>query len=50
MRGRAAVLALLMLCMPLSGCLSDNAGLEPGKTDDRLRLEDRHLEIGRAHV
>ena len=43
MRGRAAVLALLMLCMPLSGCLSDNAGLEPGKTDDRLRLEDRHL-------
>jgi len=43
MRGRAAVLALLILCIPLSGCLSDNAGLEPSETDDRLRLEDRHL-------
>jgi len=43
MRGRAAVLALLILCIPLSGCLSDNAGLEPSETDDRLRLEDRYL-------
>ena len=44
MRGRAAVLALLVLCMPLSGCLSDAPSAEgDGDDDDRLRLEDRHL-------
>jgi predicted acyl esterase len=43
MRGHAAVLALLVLCVPLSGCLSDIAGGEAGAADDRLRLEDRHL-------
>ena len=43
MRGHAVVLALLVLCVPLSGCLSDPAGDNPGAVDDRLRLEDRHL-------
>ncbi|MGB0617068.1 MAG: CocE/NonD family hydrolase [Candidatus Poseidoniaceae archaeon] len=43
MRGRAAVLALLVLCMPLSGCLSDAPSAEGDDVDDRLRLEDRHL-------
>jgi hypothetical protein len=43
MRGHAAVLALLMLCVPLSGCLSDITGAESGAADDRLSLEDRHL-------
>ena len=43
MRGYAVVLALLVLCVPLSGCLSDPAGDNPGAVDDRLRLEDRHL-------
>ena len=43
MRGHAMVLALLMLCVPLSGCLSDPAGDNPSVVDDRLRLEDRHL-------
>ena len=37
------VLALLVLCVPLSGCLSDPAGDNPNVVDDRLRLEDRHL-------
>ena len=43
MRGHAVVLALLVLCVPLSGCLSDPAGDNPAVADDRLRLEDRHL-------
>ena len=43
MRGHAVVLALLVLCVPLSGCLSDIAGVESGAVDERLRLEDRHL-------
>lgn len=43
MRGRAAVLALLVLCMPLSGCMSDAPSAAEEGDDDRLRLEDRHL-------
>jgi hypothetical protein len=43
MRGHAVVLTLLVLCVPLSGCLSDPAGDNPTVDDGRLRLEDRHL-------
>ena len=43
MRGHAAALALLVLCVSLSGCMANPAGEETIVVDERLRLQDRHL-------
>ena len=44
MQGRAASLVLLLLLVPLSGCLGDDSNPSTSTDDGRVALQDRHLQ------